>query len=618
MAAAFAQQFAWGGLVLASFIGWGGVLHLTLGRQFTARPDWGLRAGWGMALALAIGGGLSALGLMSVAIAVGFVIVGVILAVAFLSRQGFGAIHYRGWSLLVVIGIAIPLLTRYAAAVHYQAMSCGDDDIAYFPMIVRLLQTGTLIEPFSLRRLAGYGGHTFLQSLVVATGTEANAYLMDRGIALVAAFGLVLGLFRDRASGDLVPVALALLLVVLMPFPLLNSHSHLTGLVLFLTLLRSLDHLRETVAVNVDWRSLLLLGAVVAGTASLRAHFSVAAAIAVAAFWWLVNWRDGNACAASSRNVIGVGAAALLILSPWIALLQRSSGSWLYPVFRGNHRADFENYSQALVLTDQMAFLADVFTDPRMILFMLPMALYAFKRPSRAGLAFYIASLVTALMLTWTFTYSDAQNIHRYVAPFLNVAFIATLVAFLDAARHASPNSARGRSPGNILIVATVLALAPVMMFKDIRRLADNWGYRSLALMERTHYVGMQAAVPERARVLTAIDHPFVLDFRRNDIANVDVPGAASPDPGMPFFKGAEALKRYLLDQGISHVAFRDFQVPGGCLYNRRLWEFHRNGPSAEWRMASRFYLDFMDNIETLTRSTSPLFNAGGLIVIKL
>ena len=109
-----------------------------------------------------------------------------------------------------------------------------------------------------------------------------------------------------------------------------------------------------------------------------------------------------------------------------------------------------------------------------------------------------------------------------------------------------------------------------------------------------------------------------MLDFRRNDIANVDVPGAASPDPGMPFFKGAEALKRYLLDQGISHVAFRDFQVPGGCLYNRRLWEFHRNGPSAEWRMASRFYLDFMDNIETLTRSTSPLFNAGGLIVIKL
>ena len=54
---------------------------------------------------------------------------------------------------------AVFVLVRYAAWVHAIDRDCNDDDIAYFAFVARLLDTGTLIEPFSLRRLAaGYGG----------------------------------------------------------------------------------------------------------------------------------------------------------------------------------------------------------------------------------------------------------------------------------------------------------------------------------------------------------------------------------------------------------------------------------------------------------------------------
>jgi len=627
MADDFVQMFAWGGVVLLSLVGWGRIVHHLLGQGLVGRPDtgpdwkpdWGLSAGWGMALAVAVGGLLSQLGLISANTVIGFVVLGAVLALACAFRDGIARPDLGAWCLVGLVLVALPVLARYAAAVHFQATSCGDDDIAYFPMIARLLQTGTLIEPFSLRRLAGFGGQTFLQSLVVVLGSEANAYLMDRGIALVAAFGLVLGLFRRQGPNDLVPLGLTLLVVVLLPFPLLNSHSHLTGLVLFLTLFRTLDRIAEPT--SADWRSLVLVGLVVAGAASLRANFSFAAAIIVVLFWWpdrRAAETARTAVAASARALATVGSATLVALGPWMLLLQQSSGTPLYPLLRGNHRPEFENYAAQLDLGQHLAFVAEVFADPRLSLFLLPMVLYAFRRPSRAGLACYVSAIVTAAAMAWAFTLSDPQNIHRYVAPVLNTAFIGTGVIFIEHARQ----SGNVGKAGNWILGAAILVLMPVMVSKDVGRLIDNWGHRPLALMERTHYGNMQAAVPAGARLLTAVDHPFVLDFRRNEILPVDIPGAASPDPGMPFFKGPEALRAYLLGQGISHVAYRDFRVPGGCLYNRRLWEHYLGGPDGEFRMASKFYLDFMANVEALealaAASGPPLFRAGGLVVIRL
>ena len=101
-------------------------------------------------------------------------------------------------------------------------------------------------------------------------------------------------------------------------------------------------------------------------------------------------------------------------------------------------------------------------------------------------------------------------------------------------------------------------------------------------------------------------------------LLNVDVPGAASPDPGMPFFKGAPALKQYLIGRLVRFVAFRDFELPGECLYARDLWERHARLNNPMWRSSSRFYLDLMDNVTALAETEKIIYRKDGLSVVHL
>src|SRR6185436_10132411 len=76
---------------------------------------------------------------------------------------------------------------------------------------------------------------------------------------------------------------------------------------------------------------------------------------------------------------------------------------------------------------------------------------------------------------------------------------------------------------------------------------------------EAQRHAAMQAAIPAGARVAVLLDDPAFLDFTRNEIANLDTPGFASPETDvgqMPAFRGAEALRNYLVDAGYPYIAF--------------------------------------------------------------
>ena len=178
--------------MLSAFIGWGRVAARLAG---AADPDWGLSAGWGMALLVAIGGILSFVGLALPPVLFGLVFFGV---AAHLAGYGKWQLSFKGWSgaawgLMAVV--AVVMLARYSVVVSFKEINCPDDEVAYFTFVSRLLQTGSLIDPYSLRRLSGYGGHTVLQALVMTLGSEDNGHLLDRGIALIVCFGLVAGFF---------------------------------------------------------------------------------------------------------------------------------------------------------------------------------------------------------------------------------------------------------------------------------------------------------------------------------------------------------------------------------------------------------------------------------------
>ena len=615
----FVVPFVWGLVVLAGFYGWGRVVAGLVGFS-DGPPDGGLVAGWGMTLALIVGGVFGLFGWVSPTMVIGFSLIGAIIGGAAMIRDGI-KLPRIGWLAgLVVIVVVTPLMLRYASVVSYQAMSCNDDDVVYFPLVFKMLQTGTLLEPFSHRRLAGFGGQSFLQTLVVAMGNENHVYLVDRGISVIIVFGLIVGYLRRFRGTGWLDLVTAAVLAVALPLPLLNSASHVTGVVMFLTLFRTL----ELFGRNVSLRQLALLGAIVAGAASLRAHFLAAAAMTVVAYWVIAALADrcaigraaGRAAGWAAGNVMITGLASLVFLAPWMALLQRSSGSILYPLFMGNHRPDFEAYSAPLEAIEHVSFLVDFFTSQGIIIFMLPVLGYLVYRDNRAGLALYIGTIVTSIALVWKFTYSDVENLHRYVAPFLNAAFIATVAGLLGYLRSAAV-SVSARWVDRALWAVFLIVLADIAV-RDTDKLIDGWGRTLTPPSIAAGYHRMQNAVPEGVAILSVLDQPFLLDFRRNEVLNVDVPGVASPDPGMPFFRGPAALKGYLVELGIRYVAFRDGWSSNGCLYRRDMWQAHLRGADPVLQKHARHYLDLMANLDQLAASQEIIHRADGLIVIAL
>lgn len=626
--ASYVIEFTWGLMVLAALVGWGDVAAKTLvrfgGASETRRPDWGLAAGWGMALVLAAGGVFSFAGLARPWLLVVLVFAGVALAGqrVLAAPRPMPADRQLWWLMTLA---ALPLLTRYAGAVTHQALSCSDDDIAYFAFVTRLLDTGTLIEPFSLRRLSGYGGQTFLQALVMAVGDEDNAYLVDRGVAFIVVFGLVIGFFRDpgrSGEGGLKPVhfLVTLVLVVILPLPLLNSSSHVTGLVMFLTLFRTLERTPPDAAGTTPaW--LWMIGLVAAGAASLKATFLVMATATLVAWWLIGAWRDRLDWRRQGVAALHLAGSTLAFLAPWMVLLYRSSATPLFPLIRGHHRPGFAaTYSGEVPLAELADFLGDFLIRPQVGLFLVPLLLYAFRRGSPAGLALYAGAVVTAVATVATLTYDDIENLHRYVAPFLNAAFIATTIVFADDALRTitAAGEPRTRRAGDAILWVLVLALLPVPIHHDVKRIAGTYGHTILSPEIRAVYARAQAAVPAGDKLLVLVNHPFTLDYRRNVIVNVDVPGAVSPDPGMPFFQGPGALKAYLKGQSIRALAFRDFAAPGGCLYGRDIWLGHAQGDNPMWRAQSKFYLDLMDNVLKLAAAEKVVHRDRGLTVIAL
>ena len=620
----FAFPFLWGLVVLSAFIGWGRMAARLAG---AAEPDWGLSAGWGMAVLVAIGGVLGLAGLALPPVLFGLVFFGV---AAHLAGYGKWQLSFKGWSgaawgLMAIV--AVVLLARYSFVVSFKGINCPDDEVAYFTFVSRLLQTGTLLEPFSLRRLTTFGGHAFLQSLVIMAGTEENAFLLDRGIGALVAVGLVAGFLRGAKTNPALPYIVAMVLTVFMPFPFGNSSSHLNGFVFFLTLFRTLYLFPLTstgtpLGPGPGPRPLWLIGMVGAGMSALKAPMMVAAAVAIF-FYWLIpvlvereNWRRYG----TALGHLGLSASDFLI--SWMAMLYRSSGTVLYPVFGGNNRPEYAStYWDAVGPERLLELLWDYFSQPLAVVALTGLVIHVFRRGDRASLALYLGALVVAVATATTLINDTALTQHRFVAPALNAALVATVIHFLKGIWEDLAEKG-GTHPlsraGDAIFIAFALLMAPYSVYHDTSRLIEGLDVQVITPQQRAAYAEMQAAVPKGERMLAIIDQAFALDYARNTVFNIDMPGGASPDPGMPFFKGPQALKEYLIGQSVRYVAFRDFETREFCLYRRDVWDKHARGSSTQWRLQSKYYLDLFDTLTELAKSEAVVYRKGGLSVVRL
>jgi hypothetical protein len=228
----------------------------------------------------------------------------------------------------------------------------------------------------------------------------------------------------------------------------------------------------------------------------------------------------------------------------------------------------------------------------------------------------------------------DTHTVARYCAP-LVLAVLLFLAMQVWYSR--GPDDARWR---NVLVAAVALGwlavpatsrrVFEVDRYSNLRGAqahAEDWAAAAIRATNadlvldrfdgRGDYEKAQSLLPVTARVVSAAEMPFHWRFDRQTIHSLDLLGQVSPDPGMPFFVGAEAAAKYLTELGYTHLAFTPPRT-GACLFSARHWQWQQSHGAPMWRKWAPYFLDFMRTERELARTREVVYRAPSLVVVDL
>ncbi len=638
----------WGLGLVACFCGWGTWAARRLAPELDV--DLGLRAAWGLALTVVVGGLLCLLGLAHRPVLIAWAFAGIALAArdAFVTLGGASRVAADGPAtapgastangrtfhpeLLVVAGLLGLVAFTYLASAARGNPNPSDDLVAYLPFVRKLLQTGTFLDPFSVRRMAAYGGQTYLQALTLLGAEDGQIHLFDQGICLVLLAGLVLGCRRDVPRPSLILLALVLLVLVMLPEVRINSASEVSGALAFLAAWRTLAVVGESSART--WRSALLVALPLATVCTLRQNFMVVAAIMGGSLLL----PDGNALAVRSRYSVRVGLLVAACLTPWAALAFRSNHTFLFPFIPGNYDPHYAGLTGTSTWDARVRFyLSTIFQDEpirAMPLFMLaaPAVARLAKQPALVGL--WLGTIVGFALVALSLPEADNFTVARYgfaseVALMLAIGLGTASLAAGGWVRPPAPDGDVRRARIGIataLVVVVALGLqvqgTRAAMVRNLStglgRLGASHADPPPLAASAAQVHNMQAAIPAGASALVMIERPYLLDFARNPIALWDLPGAASPRRALPLSSGPEAMAAYLVAEGYRYLAFNLPDAAENDLYKRQHWKNARVGRQKIWRDSAPIYLATFDALDHFGRTRASLYDDGHLRVVDL
>ena len=536
----------------------------------------------------------------------------------------------------VVFFLAAAVLVHFLGGASDTSSNPFDDDIAYYPFAKQLLERGTLLDPFNFRRMSTLGGQALYHAALLLRVQVLHLNVFDRGICVLVTAGL---LASHRMNGRKVPILARLVSVaflVVLPNTSINSASYYSGVAFFLAFYQTLELLppdtfvpfRPTVA------RLVPLALVGAALCTLRQNYQATVGLVLVVSYGLAAVRLRKR---ALRPVLVEGVLCLVLVGvfvlPWLALLYRSSDTFLFPVMKGTFRAGVSVQSEYMTEMRFVRFFADVWLHPEPIqtlpIFFLVGLLVRDGSARRPLASQWLAAFASIVMLSRAFSLSDAANLARYDYGFVTASALLTW-------HHVAAQAATRQRGGGLGWAAPVALLVFALSAPLVERTNAERGQKMIAARLRDTdelsrrsvpmqveppialtYRRLQASIPSGARMLVLLDEPYLLDYSRNEIWNLDMPGSASPKPEMPCFQGPEPLADYLVALGIRHLAFV-FPKQSRFLYTRELWFERLWGPEEIWRVYAPYIIDVTDNLVALASTRARLHEEDGMVVIDL
>ena len=623
----------WAPVVVAVLYGFGSTvaelwsLELSLGERLVA----------GTLVWLVAGGVLLALGVASrvpllVLAAIGFALAA--LAIVRRARAPAPLIERDDTTVLRVVFWIVLTVFLFANMLAMAAWRSNpfDDQVAYTGFVRRLLDVGNLAEPFSFRRLSAYGGQTLLQGLAALRGDVAAIDLLDRGIFQWIAVVVTFEFARRRRLHIGVIIALIVFLLGLWDMAL-NSAAIWTGYSLFVSAycFASRDDLAPR-------RALLLAFAASAGACVLRQNYLLPAGLFAAlllifhvrALARQSSWREAIV---AERRTIGLafGVTALVLL-PYMVEAWRACGTFLYPILPGTaDRAAPLRPTGGSFIDELMFFITVVFnSEPIHVWWLLaPLMLLAKDiRTSKPWPALLISSTFGFVFLAHSFMLSDPYNLWRYSFGYMTP--LAILFA-VEAAAQPPFVETKNDAPLRMSKVSSFLVwlalLVQLVIARDWPAKRFQWVVENIRAGiklgtakydPRTDSLqAMQRSIPAGASVALMIDDPYLLDFARNRMFCLDLPGFAAPAPGLPSFTTPDHWRAYFRSRGIRYIAFAESGY-STWLYRREGWLWRLYSDDELFRYIGAHMVDTIDTFEELARTSKVLFHDKGLYAIDI
>jgi hypothetical protein len=619
-------------------------------RTATARdmaPDWnqpGVAACIGLGALLALGGlGLALhlpLWVTAGPFAVGGIALGATRVLAIPRRRVPGLALALG--ALTVAALGAVAVAQAHVGLRAPLNAC-DELRAYLPMVNRFLDTSAIIEPWSYRRLQNLGGFTYLQAIPVG-------FLGNRGIGLaeiLLASVFLGGLFVAnglRATFTRVVSLLFILSIPVLWIPRINVAPVLFMVPLLVAVFASTAQLRVALrsgdrAAGARWA--LGAGLLLAGLWSVRAPIMPVAAASLVLGVVLLGgcgWRE------RLRVVLVTAATGAVATVSWLVASWQAVGTPLYPLLPGNANTSVpaERNPAITTLADYAGNTLDYLRSGSyfwVVLGVLVLALLARRFLPDGALVVIVAAAALASILAFSVTISIAsdRDFGRYIAPMgagVAVFFLVETLRALDPLLLAGLDRRAARA-GLLVLGAGLLGLVAVFTPIAVRPaqntilLPGGWsvfdwsdpipGFYRASRLETPALEAAWRRVLRRVdpdRTIAGVDRPYLVDYARDDIPNLDFPGWATPTGTFPYFAGPEAKLAYLAREGYETLVVTEPQRDQ-CL-SPPYQHFARTiGPPDS--VYAKYFLDWTDDISAVeARAPRAITRVGELTVIDV
>jgi hypothetical protein len=489
----------------------------------------------------------------------GYILTGNIFLIHSLFKKTFSPPSLAQYSLVFLLFIWFG--TTCWLYFQFPDLNCDDDLTVYLRHISMFLESGNLDDIFSYRRMSSYAGQTFLASLFLGGLPVYIATVFELGIINPL---IVFLLFEEcKKTLSMNKSFLLSLSFLLVPQFRLNVAAQSTAI--YFSLL-ALIYLREFSVVpkrTFLWFFFLSLLALL----SLRNNFIVlfGGLAAVAGF---IQYR---------RSLLSYfrldWLLFLLILCLFGYSTFRSSNTVLFPLFEGNFNTQYGLFSN-----DYSArFFRQYFIESLAwsdILAVLICLLYLVAKPKRhyllisAGLlnVFFILATtyaLRALLIPW--------HIGRYTESF-SIAFIfLTLIQFLNDSKTFF------RQKLAALAVCLILFSNSPIYFINLstQNFSDtklNTTFIDKYLERKEFYKNLLSQFPEGSSLISMVNDPYLFDYTKHRIENLEIIGAASPGQRFNALGKLDEIDQYLRANGAQALLYQDLKTTT-CHYSPKLYE---------------------------------------------